>query len=981
MYLKQLDVLGFKSFANKVSVHFSNGVTAIVGPNGCGKTNILDAVRWVLGEQKVSLLRGSKMEEVIFNGTRDVKPLGMAEVTMLLENNRGTLPTEYHEVQITRRLFRSGESEYLLNKVPCRLKDIAELFYDTGMGAHSYSVIQQEMIDAVISDRAEERRFLFEEAAGITKYKQRKKAALRKLEATDNDFLRLNDIYAEVKSQVLSLKRQHRKAERYQAIADDIRAWELFLSSQRRRTIESEQHDLRARLQAQSDRRLEHVAAVDRLAAQVESDRKEQVGLDAELVSVGGQVYQLSEQAHSDEREISVLAEKRANARGLIERNESEIEVLQARRGALHEQSAASERDLEQCRHDLDQVALGLREAEAELADADQRLLAARSAKELEGRSLIDLEGKLSSGRTETEGLRQQEEELTRLRTELEQQISEKTAARERLQAEAEAARQAVTEISERKAAAESSCQTLNTRIEQLLAQAENLTLEVSNLTASIEACEARRKLLEDMIVHYEGYESGVIAAMDERDRFGGGLVGTVAEKFVPAEGYEAVVDAALGEMAGFVICRDRDTAEAVIACVKSEKTGKIGILVPDSGTLNPVIKRPDLQLPEFVGWLDEFVTTEPELRPLLEAVLAWTAVFKSEYSPQPLLELLPYGFKAVSTAGVVYGKNVIAGGSDDRFPLFRRQEKVTQQQQMIDELGERLASAKHQKSMVTADIAAARAESATLTQTLESLAEELQTQQTKLNELEFQCRSLDGDLERLRRERQSSQAKLDKIRSRQYSLGLDVSQISSQREDLTQRMSRLGDSLANAEEAATRCLERVSQLQVAAVEARSKVEQSETKLTHLRELSDELNRTIAAKQEEISVALREIGDADRTISETEERLKAIFAQRAEVTTRQSRLRTVQAELLERMAARENELKEARHKKDTVNDEVHQLEIRLNTLESEIRSLGERVRDEFDVDLAATEPVAPDDKLSEDDARAHLSEQKEALKQ
>ncbi|HOZ09066.1 MAG TPA: AAA family ATPase, partial [candidate division Zixibacteria bacterium] len=169
MYLKKLDILGFKSFANKTTVHFSHGITAVVGPNGCGKTNILDSLRWVLGEQKTSLLRGAKMEEVIFNGTAEVKPMGMAEVSLTVVNDRGILPTEYSEVQITRRLFRSGESEYLLNRVPCRLRDIQELFYDTGVGAHSYSVIQQNMIDAVISDKAEKRRFLFEKTAGITK--------------------------------------------------------------------------------------------------------------------------------------------------------------------------------------------------------------------------------------------------------------------------------------------------------------------------------------------------------------------------------------------------------------------------------------------------------------------------------------------------------------------------------------------------------------------------------------------------------------------------------------------------------------------------------------------------------------------------------------------------------------------------------------------------------------------------------------------
>lgn len=238
MYLKRIDILGFKSFANKTTIRCDDGITAIVGPNGCGKTNILDALRWVLGEQRVSLLRGSKMEEVIFNGSRDLKPLGMAEVSLSIVNSRGLLPTEYNELQLTRRLFRSGESEYLLNKVPCRLKDITNLFYGTGMGAHSYSVIQQDMIESVISDKAEERRFLFEEAAGITKFKQRKKAALRKMEATEYDFLRLNDIYSEVRTQVNSLKRQYKKAERYQNLSDEVKQWELFLTSHRIKGID-----------------------------------------------------------------------------------------------------------------------------------------------------------------------------------------------------------------------------------------------------------------------------------------------------------------------------------------------------------------------------------------------------------------------------------------------------------------------------------------------------------------------------------------------------------------------------------------------------------------------------------------------------------------------------------------------------------------------------------------------------------------------
>ncbi|UCC45655.1 MAG: AAA family ATPase, partial [Candidatus Zixiibacteriota bacterium] len=405
MYLKKLDIIGFKSFATKTTIHFSNGITAIVGPNGCGKTNILDALRWVLGEQKVTLLRGSKMEEVIFNGTRDMKPLGMAEVTLSLVNNRGLLPTEYTEVQITRRLFRSGESEYLLNKVPCRLKDITELFYDTGVGAHSYSVIQQDMIEAVISDKAEERRFLFEEAAGITKYKQRKKAAIRKLEATENDFLRLNDIYAEVKTQVNSLRRQQKKAERYQKISDNIKQWELFLSSQRTKTVEDERRRLQATVDELSDRASQKRTIHDSLSSQLETNRTEQVSIEQELTSASGEVFQISEKAHAFETEISILREKKANAAALIERNENDIDALRKRSQLLSEQLGQTKDLLEVQKKDLASVETKLTGAEQVQAEADRQLLAARAAKEQENQKLLELEGALSSGKTEDESL------------------------------------------------------------------------------------------------------------------------------------------------------------------------------------------------------------------------------------------------------------------------------------------------------------------------------------------------------------------------------------------------------------------------------------------------------------------------------------------------------------------------------------------------------------------------------------------------
>ena len=218
MFLSKLEIFGFKSFANKTLINFNRGITGIVGPNGCGKTNIVDAIRWVLGEQRTTTLRSDKMENVIFNGTRGKKPMGMSEVSLTLVNDQGVLPTEYTEVTITRRIFRSGESEYLLNKNICRLKDITNLFMDTGMGTNAYSVIELKMVETILSSKTEERRRMFEEAAGVNKYKLRRRLSLKKLDDVKSDLTRVNDIVSEVEKTVRSLERQAKRADQYNQV-------------------------------------------------------------------------------------------------------------------------------------------------------------------------------------------------------------------------------------------------------------------------------------------------------------------------------------------------------------------------------------------------------------------------------------------------------------------------------------------------------------------------------------------------------------------------------------------------------------------------------------------------------------------------------------------------------------------------------------------------------------------------------------------
>ena len=233
MILRKLSIFGFKSFADKTELDFGEGMTAVIGPNGCGKSNVVDAIRWVFGEQKPTALRSANMHDVIFSGTTRRQPLNMAEVTLTIDNNRGVLPIEYNELAITRRIFRSGESEYRINKVPCRLRDIHNLFLDTGIGSSAYTTIENSMINAILSDKAEERRVLFEEAAGIGKYKQRRKESQRQLEKAKIDLTRINDLAQEADRQVRMLARHVEKARRYKTYFEDLKRLEVGIENKR----------------------------------------------------------------------------------------------------------------------------------------------------------------------------------------------------------------------------------------------------------------------------------------------------------------------------------------------------------------------------------------------------------------------------------------------------------------------------------------------------------------------------------------------------------------------------------------------------------------------------------------------------------------------------------------------------------------------------------------------------------------------------
>src|SRR5213593_663863 len=312
MFLYKLQLQGFKSFVDKTELTFGDGITGVIGPNGCGKTNVSDAIRWVMGEQSARQLRGDTMEDVIFNGSPGRKPLGMADVHLTFKNDRGILPTEFSEVTVSRRVFRSGLSEYFINKAPCRLKDIRDLFFDTGMGSHAYSVIERQMVDHVLSDNSGHRRFLFEEAAGITKYKVRKKETLHKLDATEVDLTRLNDIVFELERELRSLARQVGKARRFQRLHDEIRDLDLALTASRVESLKRKEAELRDQWEDEAVRREGLTAEIGRDEARLNDVKLALLAVERELSAAQSGLRDREEERGGAEHQIVLLRERAA---------------------------------------------------------------------------------------------------------------------------------------------------------------------------------------------------------------------------------------------------------------------------------------------------------------------------------------------------------------------------------------------------------------------------------------------------------------------------------------------------------------------------------------------------------------------------------------------------------------------------------------------------------------------------------------------
>jgi chromosome segregation protein len=597
MKLKQLEIVGFKSFADKTTVQFPHGICAVVGPNGCGKSNIVDALRWVMGEQSIKHLRGKAMEDVIFSGSEKKDPLNMAEVVLTVVNDNGSTPAEYRhfsEIMVSRRLYRSGESQYFINKQPCRLKDVQNLLAGSGLGTRAYAIVEQGKIGSLIDAGPEERRFFIEEAAGVTRYKSRKHDALLKINRTQQNLLRIHDVVSEIKRQMTSLKRQARKAERYKLYQEKIKELEIRLSGHEYQKLAAALAEAESLLQSLRDADFRHGSELAQLDAAIEQIKQERA---AKYESISEQ----RARRHNLQRSLDRLEGDIAYRTKDLERLDGELENLKTELKSIEEKTEEIARechDLEahksalldrisQAKETVNAQARTEMTAKAQVEELNRSLEAAKA-------SMIDLAGRkatyentLENASRNRTNLSKRLDQLNDEKFQAEQELLGLDQEKSKVEADRVALQQTLTEIAG----------VLESLEAQLRENRTALSAQVRHVQESeLERQKARSQYgaLKKMEDNYEWYKQGVRAVMQEWKSGSlreAGIQGLVADVVEPEPSYESAVEAAFGEKLQYIIVKDLAGAVAALDSLRALSAGR-GSFVPLEG-IRPLANGP----------------------------------------------------------------------------------------------------------------------------------------------------------------------------------------------------------------------------------------------------------------------------------------------------------------------------------------------------------------------------------------------------
>ncbi len=800
MYLKRVELVGFKSFAERTKLEFEPGMTAIVGPNGCGKSNVSDAIRWVLGEQSAKALRGTRMEDCIFNGTDSHKPLAMAEVSLSLADCEKTLGTEFNEVTVTRRVFRSGESQYFINKTLCRLKDVQRLFMDTGIGMNSYSLMEQGRIDQILSSRPEDRREVFEEASGITKYKADKREAIRKLEHTEANLLRLSDIIREVKRQIISLQRQVGKARRYQALQEQLKSLDVFLARERLDTLERDIGQLENRLASLTEQEEAVRQDVEKTDAQAAEYRRDLSMADQQIGAAMEKAGAAKAGLDRTRELIRVNHDRLRELASLSQRDSREMEEARARLAKHQADLKQHLIELEQAIQVRDAAAQELAQHTAKLAQHEEQTESVRQVLHDLRNASLDLESRLSKLQNELYAIEGQERS-TEIRRE---RLAAEKAETERM---VEIYQARLADIDVRLAGLRETVERRQGRVRAISGERtgraekrQALQKQIGELTTRAASRQAQVDLLIQSRAQADGFSGGARAVLDpdsplKFDR--SAVIGSLAEVIHAEPKYQVALEAVLRAWLDAVVVRDGATALEIMRQLSARREGSARLLSLAGPATEPPL---DAKAPGEP--LMFHVDSAPAARALVTRLLGQVRVVERMAE-----------FPATAPHGMVYVTfdGLLARGGD-AFEYW-----------MPGEQADNPLTRQHRIKEWQAEIEAYR--------------QELETVETALRAMQSDDQTFEQSLETARRELEQGQRELAVCEGERQVVAQEARQAAERAETVAWELETLQQQAATGGDRRAQILGEMDSLRAAQVDTRARLT---NKTEELRVLEDE---------------------------------------------------------------------------------------------------------------------------------------------
>jgi len=946
MYLSKIEIIGFKSFAQRINVSFDSGVTAIVGPNGCGKTNIVDAIRWALGEQRYSTLRSDKMEDVIFNGTKNRKAVGLAEVSLTIENTKGILPTDYSEVTITRRVFRSGESEYLLNKVSCRLKDIVDLFMDTGMGSDAYSVIELKMVETILSDKTDERRRLFEEAAGVTKYKFRRKAAIRKLEDVQQDLARVNDIVKEVQKTVNSLERQAKKAEQYNEVSNRLKALEIDL-------LEREYAYLHNKLKPIDEKFI--LATTDKTKINEELQQQEdqiehlRQGLDEieeQLTDTQRLSASIFEEIHRAEEKILVANERQNSLTINIERYEKEKEDLHSQNELLQREKELLQVRRENNLKDLQTSEVMFKELKVEhqclLEDVDKRKVVVAALKDEVLRiahEIVEKRGEQERIKARIDNISGRVDRSTEDNTLYNIDIEKVEEQIKQLTIQDREFRKRFVEAEMQLYAKQQSKESLNQELEKHRAKNLDLKHEIERKTSKIEFF---RRMLES----HEGFSEGTKYLLNH-EAWKKKQITTVADIIHSSEKYRVAIETALAEIANVVVVEKVEDVYSALDDLKRQDKGKTTFLCLQ---WIPQIKRScKRKLPHV--WVSDVVECDEKYRPLLNFLLDDVVIIdtfdaaKKVFSELSSVRCVTLDGQFVSSSGLLKGGN----RRFDEGGLINKRSQIAELEQEIHLLnGEvKVVSSKETEVLKQYGEMSIEPERAAV----KGVEKEMTAIEMRIAQLEFEKKRAFEGVERNKIEIESLNTEIVQLRQQYDQTGRDLLALESKKsaqEAVANIAIREFESLELTLSEKTKT---VNELEIKVITLQGEVRNTERDIERSDARLNDINLTwtrrsdeIARAQEELTRLYNDVEILSHELSKLRREFEIIEHKKKEIegaySTRRNELHQI-----------ELRIKDERRLHDDSVSAAHELEMKISELKSNIEHVKLRAQEEFEIEL------------------------------